>query len=437
MDLPSLVRLRRSEFVRNVLVVMSGTAIAQVVGFALSPIISRLFSPADFGVFGSFNSVASIVAAGVTLDYCQAIMLPKERDDAFHLFLAACLATVAVSFLCLTTCLVIPGTINGLMKTSGAWAPALLVLATLVAGLNASCQAWCVRAKAFKHTAFSQVVRSGSSNTLQLGFGALKVGAPGLIVSSVLADVLASLNLFRVVQRDLQTLRSSLHWERVKELAKEYRDFPKYSASQNVINALSSGLPVLLLTHYYGIAVGGAYAFGMRILNVPMAFVLRALRQVLLQKASETLHHGQPLSPLYVKAALGLFAMAAVPASVLIIWSPPIFTWIFGAEWHVAGEFARWLVLWMVFAFCNLPAVLFSRLIRVQRMVLIYDLDLLAIRTIALVLGGLYLTADQTILVFSLVGAVMNFVLILLVGYAVTKHAGPVSLHNLRQVLFG
>ena len=50
----SLARLKKSSFVKNVLVVMSGTAAAQIIGFALTPIISRLFSPSDFGVFGSF-----------------------------------------------------------------------------------------------------------------------------------------------------------------------------------------------------------------------------------------------------------------------------------------------------------------------------------------------------------------------------------------------
>ena len=131
-----LARLRKSSFVKNVLVVMSGTAVAQAIGFALSPIISRLFSPSDFGVFGSFNSVSTIIAAGATLEYTQAIMLPKEKEDAINLFFVSCLCTFAVGFLCLTFCLLAPASVNGIMKTSGAWALALLVVATLVNGLN-------------------------------------------------------------------------------------------------------------------------------------------------------------------------------------------------------------------------------------------------------------------------------------------------------------
>lgn len=430
-----LARLKKSSFVKNVLVIMSGTAAAQAIGFALTPIISRLFSPSDFGIFGAFNAVLGVIAAGVTLDYSQAIMLPKEKEEALNLFFVSCLSTFSIGFLCLAFCLLAPTAVNGLMKTSGVWALALLIGGTVVAGLNQSFQAWCVRGKAFKQTSASQVIRSLSSNGSQIGFGFLKGGSAGLIISSILADILASLNLVRVVLPDIKAFWQGFQWGRMRKLAKEYRDFPMYSASQNVINALSNGLPVLLLTHFYGIAIAGAYAFGMRLLNVPMGFVLRALRQVLFQKAGETQHQGGSLTPLYVKTTFGLFALAFFPALVLFIWAPQLFTWIFGSQWHTAGELAGWLVLWMMFAFCNLPAVLFARLIRIQRTVFLYDLVLLAARTLVLVLGGLYLNASDTIMPFALLGAIMNLFLILLVGHAVMKKEGYVSLERIRKDL--
>ncbi|MBN1363503.1 MAG: oligosaccharide flippase family protein [Syntrophaceae bacterium] len=428
-------RLRKSSFVKNVLVVMSGSAVAQVIGFALIPIISRLFSPSDFGVLGSFQSVFSIIAAGATLQYTQAIMLPKEKEDALNLFFVSCLCTLAVGSLLLIFCMLAPASVNNLMKTDGVWALALLVVATVVAGLNQSCGAWCVRAKAFKHTAASQVILSVSEKGTQIGFGYLKAGAAGLIVSSVLATILASLNLVRVLLPDLWTLRRFIRWERMKQLARDYRDFPMYAASQNVINALSSGLPVLFLSHFYGIDLAGAYAFGVRILWTPMSFFIGALRQVLFQKAAETQNQGHNLAPLYVKITVGLFALVFFPSMVFFVWAPEIFIWIFGSQWHTAGELAKFLVLWMMVVFCNLPAVVFARIIRIQRTVFFYDLVLLAARILALVLGGLYLTASQCILLFSLVGAAMNLFLIILVGHAVIKKEEFVNLERIKDCL--
>lgn len=427
--------LRKSSFAKNMLVVMSGTVAAQMIGLVLTPIISRLFSPSDFGVFGSFNAVLTFFAAGSTLQYSQAIMLPKEKEDAINLFFVSCLSTFAIGLLCLTCCILVPATVNGIMKTIGFGALALLVVATVINGLNSSCQAWCVRVKAFKHTATSQVIRSLSSNGSQIGFGYLKGEATGLIVSTVLADILASINLVRVLIPDVVSLRSYIRWARMRQLAIEYLDFPMYSASQKVINALSSGLPVLFLAHYYGIVVAGAYAFGVKILTTPIGFVLRALEQVLFQRAGETQHRGGSIAPLYMKTTTGLFVLAFFPLLILFLWSPQIFTYIFGVQWKMAGEFAQLLVLWMIFVFCNQPAVLFARLIRIQQTVFLYDLVLLALRVLVLMLGGVYLSAFQTIMLFSFVGAAMNLFLILLVGHAVMKKEGPVNMERIRNYL--
>lgn len=403
---------------------MTGTAVAQAIGFTLTPLISRLFSPSDFGVFGSFNSVAGIISAGATLQYTQAIMLPKKKEDAAHLFFVSCICTFAVAFLCLLCCIIIPRTLHGLMKTSGVGALILLVAAITVTGLNEACQAWCIRIKAFKHTSGSQVIRSLSSSGTQIGFGYLKAGALGLIVSSILADIVASFNLALVVFRERSALDLNVRWQRMKQLAKEYRDFPMYSASMNLLNALSLGLPVLMLSHFYGIAVAGAYAFGMRILSVPMGFVLTALRQVLFQKAAEAHNDGDRLMPLYVKITVGLFVLAILPSLVIIVWGPSLFVMVFGAQWRMAGEFTRSLMVWMMFMFCNLPAVLFARIIRIQQKMFIFDLIVLSTRAIVLFAGGMYLSAVNTILLISLVGAILNIVFILIVGFILMRKEG-------------
>lgn len=423
-----LTKLRNSIFIKNVIVVMSGTAMAQIFGFACSPIISRLYTPSDFGVFGSFYSVCAIIGAGITLEYTQAILLQKEKDDALSLFILSCLCTLSLSFLLLIFCLFAPEAVHGVMKTSGVWVLALLIVASIATGFETSCLALATWSKAFKHTSTSQVIRSLSSNGMQVGFGYAKFGGAGLIVSSVLADILASLNLFRVFLPDLIHFRKRFRWNRIKCLAKEYRDFPMYAATQNIVANLSSGLPVLLLTYFFGVAVAGSYAFGMRILQVPMGLVLRAVRQVLLQKAGETMYSGNKLAPLYVKTTAGLIAVAFFPALVLFMWAPQIFTWVFGNQWQAAGEFARSLVLWLFVGFCNVPAVKFAQVIRIQRSVLFFDLVVLSARTVVLILGGLYLSALQTIWLLSIVGATMNAILIFFVGFVVFKKEGYTNL---------
>ena len=164
-----------------------------------------------------------------------------------------------------------------------------------------------------------------------------------------------------------------------------------YSATQNLLNALSSGLPLLLLTHYFGITVAGAYAFGIRLIEAPMSLVMSALRQVLFQRAGEMRHHGRPLIQLFLKSTAVLFGLGVGPALLLAFSAPALFAWVFGAQWRTAGESARYLVVWLLFVFCNLPSVLFARLVRLQREVLVFNIVLLIARVSALMIGGTYL----------------------------------------------
>ncbi len=416
--------LRRSHFVRNMSVVMTGTALAQIIGFALTPVISRLFTSEDFGLFGSFNAVLAVVAAGVTLQYSQAIMLPKKDEDAANVFAISLLSVIAITLACFFITYIFSDWLLGILKVpQSKWFIWFLPVGIGISGMNQSFQAWCVRRKAFKRTAFSQMVRACVVGILQIVTGLFHFGGEGLVSSSVTANGTASLNLaHQVFCRDRSLFRRSLDWVRIRRLAHQYRDFPIYAATQNVMNALSQGLPVLLLGYFYGIAVAGAYAFGIRLLKVPMNFVLTALRQVLFQKASETHNAGGKLLPLYVKLTLGLLAIAFFPTVILFIWAPQIFSVIFGEEWHTAGVYARWIVLWLMIAFCNVPSVLFARILRKQKQLFLYELIQLFFRTASLFIGGLFFQeAYSTVILFSVVGILSNSALILWIGLAVKR----------------
>lgn len=409
-------KLKQSEFFKNTVLVMTGTVLAQVIGIAITPIISRLFSPWDFGVFGSFNAIAAIIAAGITLDYSQAMMLPKSDDEAINLLYISIYCVFSISAILLVIGLIIPSAIGGLTKIKGLGGLGLLIIASVISGINQASQAWSIRRKAFKHTSASQVIRSVSLAGTRIGFGYLNSGGFGLIITSILANMLASIKLLGIVLSDISVLKHNVRLSSIKKLAKEYRDFPAYSATQNVINAASAGLPVLLLGRFYGVASAGAYAFAVSVLQAPMGFILTALRQVLFQRACETQQHKKRLTPLYLKTTIGLFTIGIVPCLTFIIWAPQLFVWIFGARWLMAGEYARSLTVWLAVVFCNLPAVLFARILRIQRFVFFYDIALLSCRFIVLAIGGQFLNSYQSVAIFSLVGAMMNIFLILYVG---------------------
>jgi O-antigen/teichoic acid export membrane protein len=413
----------KNSFFKNVLILMSGTIIAQIITVAVSPILTRLFSPSLFGVYGVYMSIVAIVTAVVTMRYDQALMLPKNNKDAAHLFWASLIVVTVVSLVSLIICVLFFRQIPTLLKvTEFGWLVLLLPLSIFLAGVYQTLNSWSTRQKQFKRASISQVVRSSVAVGVQIPSGAVKASPAGLIGGAVMGDFFASLVLaFQVNREDHKILGEGLHWHSIKHLGKQYSDFPLYSSTQNLFNAISQNIPLILLAKFFGPAVVGFYALGVRVLQLPMNLVLTSLRQVLFQKASEVYNSGGDTYALFKKTTLGLVAIAAVPAITVILFGPALFGFVLGKEWIVAGEYAKWLVLWLICMFVNLPAVLFGQIYRKQRALLIQDIFLLFFRVMAIFIGGIRKDPLLAIILYSFVGAFFNLLIIGWAGYFIKK----------------
>src|SRR5690625_3723904 len=96
-------RLLNSRFVRNVALVATGTAGAQAITMAFSPVITRLYGPDAFGMLGTFTATLAVVTPIAALTYPIAIVLPKKDDDAraiakLSFLLALCISVVFAIF---------------------------------------------------------------------------------------------------------------------------------------------------------------------------------------------------------------------------------------------------------------------------------------------------------------------------------------------------
>ncbi|MEA3314866.1 MAG: oligosaccharide flippase family protein, partial [Campylobacterota bacterium] len=87
----------KSEFSRNVLTLMTGTTIAQAIPIAISPILTRIYTPEDFGVFALFIAITAIFGSIANGRYELAIMLPKKDEDAINIFALGFIITSIIS----------------------------------------------------------------------------------------------------------------------------------------------------------------------------------------------------------------------------------------------------------------------------------------------------------------------------------------------------
>lgn len=199
----------------------------------------------------------------------------------------------------------------------------------------------------------------------------------------------------------------------IKELIKKYFRFPVYTAPQNLLNAISQQMPVILLGYFFNFKVAGFYWFAVRIIQLPSKIVSDAIRKVFFRDVAEIRDDIFKVQRVFYRYTLCLFFVIVPVVIFFSFFSKDIFVIVFGKQWYIAGQYAGWMILWVATGFINPPAVMLYQLLNKQKLFLIYEILLLISRFLALWIP--YIIKDDsffTIKIYSIVGVVFNSSLI-------------------------
>lgn len=421
-----VAKITNKPFVRNVLVVATGTAMAQIIYMALSPIITRLYGPEAYGLMGAFMAIVLIISPVAALTYPIAIVLPKRVEDARSLIFLSFLISAASSIFLTLILLLFYQQIIDLFQLK-TLSPFLLLLPAVVlfSGSLQIAEGWLIRTKQFKVTAKVAVLHALILQGSMVLVGLLYAEAAVLIVLSVLAIMIRSALMFKLSQKPLR-LQLEFGLERRIELKKtaiRYKDFPVYRAPEVFIDAISLGLPVLLLASFFGPAAAGFYSIGYTVLLIPSQLIGKSVGDVFYPRISDAANNGENMSELIKKATYYLAGAGVLPYVIVIAFGPALFSFVFGTEWVVAGEYARWIALWSFLKFLNKPSMTALPALSAQAFNLYSTIITLIVRIVALAIGYYTFESDLiAIALFSITGAVLNIVFIFMTLNISKKH---------------
>lgn len=91
--------IAKSRLARQALTLASGTALAQCIGTLAAPILSRLYTPAEFGVLGSLIAIIGVIALVGSLKYEMAIVTEPTEQNAIAVTGLSCHLLTAVTIL--------------------------------------------------------------------------------------------------------------------------------------------------------------------------------------------------------------------------------------------------------------------------------------------------------------------------------------------------
>ena len=348
-----------SRFAAGVSWIAGGTVVAQLIGLAASPAITRLYDPSTFGAFAAYMAVFGTLLTISTGRYHLAIVLPKTEREAAEVLRVALGFVLLVSSVVLAMALTIGDQVASLLRAPSVepylW---FVALGLLFAGTAQSLQTWAVRIRAYSAPSLSRIGDSSGRAVTQIAGG---LALPGALIGLPLGDVigrgLGALVMAARVKKADWPFRHRVTLAKLWTVASRYRRFPLYGMPGGLFNTAGGRTAApLLLSSLYSLEVAGLFLLCQRVITLPAVFVGQAIAQVFLAEGGRlSTEDPKRLRRLYYKTVSRLVLLAIVPAGTLAAAGPWLFSLVFGAEWSEAGFYARILALMFVAQFSVTP----------------------------------------------------------------------------------
>ena len=340
-----LQRLKSSRFIRNVGILVTGTALAQFIPIAISPILTRFYTPDEFGLAAVCIAITSIASAVATGRYELAIVVSDKDRDAASLVALAVSLTLFFSMLSLIIIAAMNDTIASMIgnEALGLWLYAI-PFSIFISGTYQSFNYWLNRQCEYRILVKNRIMQSSAASVSQLAGGGLSLGFGGLIAGTVLGQLLACFHLIKNSTGIVATFRNFSVTSEIIRLAKKFSNFPKYDVPSVFLSVLASQAPNILLASIFSPAVAGFYYLTQRALQAPITLISRSFLDVFKQRASEDYNNFGTARPIFIKTFLMLSAISLSTTVPLYFLIEDLFVFIFGVEWTEAGVYARLLL---------------------------------------------------------------------------------------------
>lgn len=411
MPWPLLRRLRDMNPVgamgRSVAVLASGSVLAQCVTILGAPLLTRYFSPDEFGVFATFGALAALLGTANALSYHVAIPLAPDNQEAVALAFLACAVSAALFILLLLLTVAVLGTGHTVIAAVVGPAQALLWLVPLAVVTSAfydTARLWNIREKHFLRLSGAEICQRVATLAMQVVAGIGGYGAAGLVLSTIGGTFLSFLALIIPSITNFAEQGRHLSLATVRTVSRTYRRLPLFTFPSSIVFSVGRYVPLLILPWFFGAGTTGLYALTERVLQTPMTFIGAHIQSVFLSSCAELKASGKlpntALSLLETLVRLGMPTFA-----ILAVVAPEAFALVFGEDWRAAGSFSQLLTPYIFCFLIALPLNSLPLAFNMQRGELLFQGGMALGRCAAVLIGSLSGRIDLTIALLSLIGA--------------------------------
>lgn len=388
---------------RATLVLFTGSSVGIVVSYLVQPILTRQYSPEAFGTADVFMAIVSLLFPIASLRYEDALLLPKQEDEAVSLFWLSVWLTIGATLITVITALVVaPHLSETPYSPLIPWLPWLGVAVFLSRASRLLVQ-WSARCQTFGPIAHSNSNRAFFTAGWRVSAGWVSPGPGGLIHGFVAGHLAATLGLLWGTRTITQPIRTYAPWAAMTAMAKRYKRFALFTTPASLLNNLSSRLPLFLLGVFYSLETVGQFGRVMLLLPVPLGLATSALGGVFHVKIARIGRLGS-LSGESASTFVRLVAVGLLPTALICITGPDLFALFFGESWREAGFMAQRTAPWLFLASVAAPLTALFDVLERHRLDFLLSVVLSGTLAAALWVGGMQFSALDTLLLTGLLG---------------------------------
>ncbi len=394
----------KSEFSSNVLVVMIGTVLSQALPIISSPLITRLYDTNQFGIFATYAAIVGILSSISSLRFELAINLAKSDFQSYLTSVLSIIFNLIFSIIVLILLILFECIILTALKIETDNFVYFIPISIFIIGIFRTINFIKNRDKCFKDLSKSKIIQSSGTVISQISFSQL-LNNFGLIFGGLCGQFISTLYLISTF--DLKYYYKnfkSLKFKALFSTFTRYKKFAFYQTPSTLLESVSAQLPIFLLGYFYSPIIVGLFALSQRVIRMPIMIVAGSFGEVMRQKASEDYSSKGNARDTFLKVFKKLLLISLIPFIVLMIFSPSIFSFVFGSEWHEAGVYARILtpIFWMSFIVSPVSVIII--IAQKQELDLIIQIILILLSTLALSIGYyIYNSPKISLVLFTIV----------------------------------
>ena len=409
---------KNSDFVKDSITVLTGTSLSQIIPLIFYPLLTRIYSPEEFGFMAFFMSVCAVMIVLASGAYEQAILITKnsvELDNLIKLTLTRSLIMlVVISLILIALISTVP--ILYTYKIYLNWV-LLLSLAAFFTIIYNLYNEWCVKKAEFKKLSVNKVYNSIFTSLFKSINKLFSFISNGLIFGELIGKFIISIISVKSMLINGTDIFRGYSIETLKKTRVKFQDYPKYMMFDLLINTIGGSVHVYIILAFFDANELGYLSLSLSLLTLPVTVISGGIKDVFRQKANKLYINEGSCRNLYVQLLRPIAITGFVGFSLLYFITPFIFPYVLGDKWLKSGLYAQYLIPLFYFNFVSMSLGGIFVIANKIKISLYWQVFNTTITVSALLIGSaLYNSISMTIILFSIAKSI-SYLIYMIISY--------------------